>query len=67
VTDDRANIKVDREAFERHNDRRQEMGLSWGAYLDGQAPDYPTPEIPAADIQAAVREAVREELEELKR
>jgi hypothetical protein len=38
---DRANIKLDREEFEKHNERREEMGLSWAEYIDGEAPDPP--------------------------
>jgi len=62
MTEGRANIKVNREAFEHHNARRRDMGLSWEEYIDGQAPDLPTPEIPTADLQSAIKEAVREEL-----
>lgn len=40
VTDARANIKVGREFYERHNDRRQELGLTWEEYIDGQAPEF---------------------------
>jgi len=35
----RANIKLPEEDFERHNERRKELGQTWAEYLDGQAPD----------------------------
>jgi len=55
---DYGTIKIPRDAYERHNARRQDLGLSWAAYIDGEAP---------TDIQQAVREAVREELEAQRR
>jgi hypothetical protein len=32
---DRANIKVSREFYEEHNERRQELGLTWEEYTLG--------------------------------
>lgn len=34
MTDDRRNIKVGEDVFERLNDERQDRGLSWPAFLD---------------------------------
>lgn len=48
----RKTLKLPEEDYERHNERRKEMGLSWAEYVDGQAPD----------IEETVREAVREEV-----
>lgn len=39
LPNDWGTIKVPREDFEEHNDRRKDMGLTWAEYLDGQAPD----------------------------
>ena len=38
---DYGTIKIPAEDYERHNERRKEMGLSWAAYIDKQAPDPP--------------------------
>ena len=38
MTDDRANIKVPREVYERHKERKP-AGQTWGEYLDGEAPE----------------------------
>lgn len=38
-------IKIPREEYERHNERRKDQNLEWVEYLDGQAPDDPTEEI----------------------
>jgi hypothetical protein len=35
---DYGTIRIPREEYERHNERRQEMGLTWAAYIDGEAP-----------------------------
>jgi predicted DNA-binding protein len=37
-------IKLPREAYERHNDRRQDLGLTWAEYVDGEAPSLPDTE-----------------------
>lgn len=39
MTDDRANIKVTREFFEKHNPERKKLGLDWEDYIEGNAPD----------------------------
>ncbi len=36
---DRSNIKLPEDDYERHNERRKSMGLTWAEYIDGQAPD----------------------------
>lgn len=38
MTDNRANIKVSREFYERHKDRKG-PGQTWEEYLEGQAPE----------------------------
>lgn len=50
---DRANIKLPRETYERHNERRQELGMTWAEYLDADT----------AELEATVRRVVREELQ----
>jgi len=47
-------IKIPEPAYEHHNERRQEMGVTWEQYINGEAPD--TPE--AADTQALVDDLV---------
>lgn len=39
MTNDKGTIKIPREDFERHNANRKDLGLSWGDYIDGQAPE----------------------------
>lgn len=51
---DRANIKVGREFYEEHNERRQELGLTWQEYIEGESPE----------IEETIRRVVREELKE---
>lgn len=46
-------IEFPGEDYERHNDRRQEMGLTWAEYIDGQAPE----------IENTLRRVIREELD----
>lgn len=38
MTDYKA-IKIPAEDFERHKKRKEELGLSWSEYVDGQAPE----------------------------
>jgi len=35
---DYGTVKLPREDYERHNDRRQSMGLTWAEYVDGESP-----------------------------
>lgn len=32
-------IKLPREEYERHNERRQDLGLTWAEYINGEAPE----------------------------
>ena len=32
-------INIPREDYERHKPRKEELGLTWAEYIDGQAPD----------------------------
>lgn len=45
-------IRIPKPEYDRHNERRKEMGLTWAEYIDGEAPE----------IEDTVRKAVREEL-----
>lgn len=49
---DRKTVKLPEDDYERHNERRQKMGLTWAEYIDGQAPD----------LEETIREAVRAEV-----
>ena len=54
----RGTIKLPEDEYEKHNKRRKAQGLSWKDYIDGQAPDL------TDEIKPAVKEAVREALDE---
>lgn len=49
----RGTIKLPEGEYERHNEQRKEMGLSWSEYIDGQSPDF----------EDTLRRVIREELE----
>jgi len=51
-------IKLPREEYERHNDRRQDLGLTWAAYIDGQAPETPGEQIDYAEIERRCKRAI---------
>lgn len=55
MTRDRANIKVGRTFYEKHNERRQELGLTWEEYIEGKSPK----------IEDTIRRVIREELKDL--
>lgn len=61
---DYGTIKVPRQKYEEHNERRKDMGLSWAEYLDGQAPESNAEGLGIDDIKNAVRSAVRDEMPE---
>jgi len=64
---DRANIKVGREFYENHNERRKELGLSWEGYIDSQAPNTPTVEISEVTLEASEYRKIAREIEEVLR
>lgn len=47
----RGTIKLPEEQYEKHNERRKEMGLSWSEYIDGQSPQ----------LEEMMRRVIREE------
>lgn len=49
----RKTIKLSEDDYQRHNERRQELGMTWAEYIDGQAPD----------IEETIREVIRDELD----
>jgi len=55
---DRSNIKLPEDEFERHNERRKELGQTWSQYLDGQAPDHQERMIELQERQADALEAI---------
>lgn len=54
---DYGTIKIPQDAYERHNERRKEMGLSWAEYIDKQAPDPPDISVDIDYAQIANRTA----------
>jgi hypothetical protein len=55
---DKFTIKIPREQGEQHNERRQEMGLTWAEYIDGEAPVRNDAEIDADEVARAVAKEV---------
>lgn len=55
---DYGTIKIPREEYEQHNERREAMGVTWAEYIDGEASEV--------DPQgAAVPEDLREQLDRI--
>jgi len=48
----RKTLKLSEDDYERHNEARKEMGLTWAEYIDGQAPD----------LEQTLRRVIREEV-----
>lgn len=57
----RKTLKLPEDEYERHNERRKELGLSWAEYIDGQAPEY---SVDYDHIREIVRDEVRSEVSE---
>jgi len=53
---DYGTIKLPRMDYERHNQARKDLNMTWAEYIDGQAPEVPN----GAEVDV---EAIREELE----
>jgi len=52
VSDNRANIKVSRDFYNEHNPKREELGLTWEEYIEGQSPE----------LESTIRRVLQEEL-----
>jgi hypothetical protein len=59
---DYGTIRIPREEYERHNERRQEMGLTWEQYINGEAPDAPEVSVDYAEIERRCGRAVEDAL-----
>jgi len=44
-------IKIPKDEKEKHNERRQDLGLTWAEYIDGNAPDAADPDVDYAEIE----------------
>jgi len=61
-------IKIPKDAYDRHNERRQDLGLTWAEYIDGEAPERDGVDTEAlvadltAELPAAVADAVEARL-----
>lgn len=51
----RKTLKLPEDDYDRHNEQRKKMGLSWPEYIDGQAPD----------LEETLREVIRDEMERI--
>jgi len=49
----RGTIKLPEDDYERHNEQRKKMGLTWAEYIDGESPE----------LEDTIRRVVREELD----
>lgn len=56
-------IKIPRDEYERHNERRKANGQSWAEYIDGQAPESAAAEVDYAEIERRCQRAISDELE----
>ena len=61
---DYSNIRIPEDDFERHNERRKDMGLTWLEYVDGAAPRM---QIDEDRLREIVREEAREAIESVAR
>jgi hypothetical protein len=67
---DYGTIKLPRDEYERHNNRRQDLGLTWAEYIDGAAPQTDIPdadELASAIVAAMDTEALGMDAEGLVR
>jgi hypothetical protein len=62
---DRTSIVIPRDVFERHNERRQDMRMTWVEYLNEGAPDRDA--VDEDDIRSIVRDELERFESELRR
>ena len=64
---DRANIKVGREFYENHNERRKDLGLTWEEYIESQAPETPSVDLSSVQLEASEYGKIAREVAEVLR
>lgn len=62
---DRKTVKLPEDDFERHRERKEQLGLSWPEYIDGQTPEVKP--LSEEDVRAIVRSEIRDAFEEYAR
>ena len=55
---DRSTIKLPEPAYEHHNERRKELGLTWEEYMDNRTNEYHDRMLEATERQADALEAI---------
>jgi len=53
-------IKIPKDEYDKHNDRRQDLGLTWAEYIDGEAPDAPDTDIGPVTLEATEHKKISE-------
>jgi len=54
----RGNIKLPEDEYERHNERRKELGQTWAEYIDGHTPEHHEKLLEANQRQADALETI---------
>lgn len=65
---DRKTLKLPTDEYDKHNQRRRKMGLSWPEYVNGEASEYEAGGLSETQVRKVVREELqlfREELLEM--
>ncbi len=55
---ERGTIKLPESEYEKHNERRKELGLTWAEYIDGYSHEYHDRMLEATERQADALEAI---------
>ena len=55
---ERGTIKLPEAEYKKHNERRKDLGLTWGEYIDGSTSDLRQREVEAQERQAEAMETV---------
>jgi len=55
-------IKIPKEEYDKHNERRQNLGQTWAEYIAGNAPDAGDPDVDYAEIERRCERAVESAL-----
>jgi hypothetical protein len=60
---DYGTIKLPREDYERHNERRKDLGVTWAEYINGEAPDATRSAAPVT-LEATEYRKIAEQVEQ---
>jgi len=60
---DYGTIKIPQSEYEKHNERRKELNLTWAEYIDNQKPVLPETQVDYAEIETRLERVLERQIQ----